>query len=72
MWMRVRWIAYTPGKTRAVFQRIFKLYIDSIECIDCGACLPVCPVWAIFKLDDDDLPTKWKEYAEKNARYYGR
>ncbi len=33
------------------------LYIDPVECIDCGACVPVCPVSAIFALDD--LPEKW-------------
>jgi ferredoxin len=46
------------------------LYIDPIECIDCGACVPVCPVSAIFALDD--LPEKWKEFTERNAKYYGR
>ncbi len=29
-----------------------QLYIDPVECIDCGACVPVCPVSAIFALDD--------------------
>jgi ferredoxin len=29
-----------------------------VESIDCGACVPVCPVSAIFALDD--LPEKWK------------
>jgi ferredoxin len=24
------------------------LYIDPDECIDCGACVPACPVDAIF------------------------
>ena len=38
--------------------------------IDCGACVPVCPVSAIFALDD--LPEKWKEYTERNAKYFGR
>jgi ferredoxin len=46
------------------------LYIDPVECIDCGACVPVCPVSAIFALDD--LPEKWKEFTERNAKYYGR
>ena len=46
------------------------LYIDPVECIDCGACVPVCPVSAIFALDD--LPDKWKAFAERNAAYYGR
>lgn len=27
-------------------------YIHPVECIDCGACLPVCPVHAIVTADD--------------------
>lgn len=36
------------------------LYIDPEECIDCGACVPECPVEAIY--DESELPeeeTKW-------------
>jgi ferredoxin len=55
---------------KAALLRTPQLYIDPVECIDCGACVPVCPVSAIFALDD--LPTKWKEYTEKNAEYYRR
>ena len=43
---------------RPSFDEVSQLYIDPIECIDCGACVPVCPVSAIFALDD--LPEKWK------------
>jgi NAD-dependent dihydropyrimidine dehydrogenase PreA subunit len=46
---------------------VSQLYIDPIECIDCGACVPVCPVSAIFALDD--LPEKWKQFTEINASY---
>ena len=46
------------------------IYIDPVECIDCGACVPVCPVSAIFALDD--LPEKWSDFAQKNATYFGR
>ena len=46
------------------------LYIDPVECIDCGACVPVCPVSAIFALDD--LPEKWQHFTAENAAYYGR
>ena len=45
-------------------------FIDPVECIDCGACVPVCPVSAIFALDD--LPEQWKSYAATNAAYFGR
>jgi ferredoxin len=44
-----------------------QLYIDPTECIDCGACVPVCPVTAIFALDD--LPEKWQAYIETNKNY---
>src|ERR1700729_1711727 len=46
------------------------LYIDPVECIDCGACVPVCPVSAIFALDD--LPEKWNSFTELNAKCLGR
>ena len=41
------------------------LYINPDECIDCEACVPECPVEAIFH--EDDLPDEWKEYVEINA-----
>jgi ferredoxin len=45
------------------------LYIHPDECIDCGACVPACPVEAIFALDE--TPRKWADYIGKNAQYYG-
>src|SRR5260370_19675860 len=59
-----------PKKEDPKFAGEEMLYIDPVECIDCGACVPVCPVSAIFALDD--LPEKWKSYAERNAKYFGR
>src|SRR2546423_1163272 len=59
-----------PKKDNPRFAEEEMLYIDPVECIDCGACVPVCPVSAIFALDD--LPEKWKAYAERNAKYFGR
>ena len=41
------------------------LVIDPDECIDCGACIPECPVEAIF--EEDDVPDKWAEYIELNT-----
>lgn len=43
-------------------------YIDPDECIDCGACEPVCPVTAIFA--EDDVPDNQKEFIELNAKWY--
>ncbi len=59
-----------PKKDEPQFEGSEMLFIDPVECIDCGACVPVCPVSAIFALDD--LPEKWKEYADKNAKHFGR
>jgi ferredoxin len=41
------------------------LYIHPDECIDCKACVPECPVEAIFY--EDNLPEQWKEYTQLNA-----
>ena len=43
-------------------------FIDPDECIDCGACEPVCPVNAIFP--EDDVPDEWKHYIAINADYF--
>lgn len=41
------------------------LYIHPDECIDCEACVPECPVEAIFL--DENVPEEWKEYTPLNA-----
>jgi len=41
------------------------LYIDPDECIDCGACVPECPVQAIY--DEADLPDDKQEWIQVNA-----
>ena len=40
------------------------LFIHPDECIDCGACVPECPVEAIFH--EDDVPEPWKPYIGLN------
>ena len=59
-----------PKKDEAGFAEAPQLYVNPNDCIDCGACVPVCPVSAIFALDD--LPEKWSSFAPKNAEYFGR
>ena len=44
------------------------LYIHPDECVDCDACVPVCPVTAIFP--EDDLPAEWKQFTEVNAEWF--
>ena len=41
------------------------LYIDPNECIDCGACVPECPVEAIF--DETQVPDDKKQWTAVNA-----
>ncbi|HEU5055424.1 MAG TPA: 4Fe-4S binding protein [Kofleriaceae bacterium] len=44
-----------------------RMFIDPDECIDCGACLPVCPADAIVH-DGDAAPAD----TEENARFFAR
>ena len=41
------------------------LYIDPLDCLDCDACRPECPVEAIFP--DVNVPDKWVQYVQLNA-----
>ncbi len=42
-----------------------RLWIDPVECIDCGACVPECPVQAIYPAHL--VPAKWRHYIQLNA-----
>ena len=44
------------------------LYIQPDECVDCGACEPVCPVEAIFY--EDDVPDEWEPYTAANVDFF--
>lgn len=44
------------------------LYIHPDECVDCGACEPVCPVEAIYY--EDDLPEDLKPYQADNEAFF--
>jgi ferredoxin len=41
------------------------LYIDPADCIDCEACVPECPVEAIFA--EANVPAQWAQYTPMNA-----
>ncbi len=47
-----------------------KLYINPRECIDCGACEPVCPETAIFT--DIRAPAETAELAADNQRFFAQ
>jgi ferredoxin len=44
------------------------LYIHPEVCIDCGACVPACPVAAIYD-STDSTPASQKSLIEANAIY---
>jgi ferredoxin len=44
------------------------LYINPLECIDCGACQPACPVSAIFP--EGDVPADQAFFTPINSQWY--
>jgi ferredoxin len=57
-----------PTKDEPNFETATQLYVNPVECIDCGACVPVCPTTSIFVVEE--LPDDQKSSIEKNAAYY--
>ena len=57
-----------PTKDEPDFATAAQLYVNPTECIDCGACVPVCPTTSIFTLDE--LPAELQEFVPKNAAYF--
>ncbi|CAJ1505372.1 ferredoxin [[Mycobacterium] burgundiense] len=51
-----------------IYEGARMLYIHPEECVDCGACEPVCPVEAIFY--EDGLPEQWAHYTAINAEFF--
>ena len=57
-----------PTSVSDDFENQNQLFIDPIECIDCGVCEPECPVEAIFI--DEDVPEEWEHFTQLNADYF--
>ena len=57
-----------PRKDEPEFAAMTMLYIHPEECIDCGACVPACPVAAIYE-SIDATPANQKDLVEANAIY---
>ena len=51
-----------------IYEGTRALYIHPDECVDCGACEPVCPVEAIYY--EDDLPGDQQPFLADNARFF--
>ena len=47
------------------YQDEHQLYIDPEDCIDCEACIPECPVEAIFA--EANVPAQWASFTPMNA-----
>ena len=46
-------------------------YIDPETCIDCGACVPECPVDAIHSTEEWAIKDGELEYVHKNYEFFG-
>ncbi len=57
-----------PRKDEPEFEKMTILYIHPEECIDCGACIPACPVTAIYD-GPDSTPSSQKDLIEANTVY---
>ena len=55
-----------PRKDEPEFATATMLYIHPEECIDCGACVPACPVAAIYDAPES-TPASQKTLVEANA-----
>jgi NAD-dependent dihydropyrimidine dehydrogenase PreA subunit len=51
-----------------IYEGARALYIQPEECINCGACVPVCPEEAIYY--EDDLPEALRPYLKDNEDFF--
>ena len=59
-----------PNKDEPDYEKVEMLFVDPQECIDCGACVPVCESNAVFPLDG--VPAESAAAIAKNTAYFGR
>ena len=57
-----------PRKDEPAFESATMLSIHPDECIDCGACVPACPVAAIYD-SPESTPASQKALIEANSIY---
>ena len=48
-----------------------QLYINPDICINCGACLPECPVKAIYEDEDEAIRADDEASVHKNYEFFG-
>jgi len=54
-----------PRNDEPQFAEIEQLFIDPVNCIDCGACIPVCPPNSIYA--ERTCRRKWLIYGKERA-----
>ncbi len=59
-----------PKKDEAEFETATQMFVDPDNCIDCGACVPVCTSNSIFV--KEEVPDELKQFIEKNAAYFAK
>lgn len=59
------------GKNKELFPG-GQLYINPDECINCGACVPECPVDAIYRDEDEAIKAGDEISVHKNYEFYGQ
>jgi NAD-dependent dihydropyrimidine dehydrogenase PreA subunit len=57
-----------PRRAEPGYDAVPQLYVNPEECVDCGACVPVCLTNSVFILAD--LPPELEHCAEENAAFY--
>lgn len=57
-----------PRKDEPEYQATSMMFIHPEECIDCGACVPACPVAAIYE-SVDAVPSSQRDLVDANAAY---
>jgi ferredoxin len=48
-----------------------QLYINPNNCINCGACVPECPVDAIYRNEEEAIPLGDEISIHKNYEFFG-
>jgi NAD-dependent dihydropyrimidine dehydrogenase PreA subunit len=66
--MPVAEIRAVPEALRSEQLSGVQMFVNPKECIGCWACIPVCPVNAIF--EDSEVPDHWQHYIGENARFF--
>ena len=53
-----------------IYEGATRMYINADECVDCGACEPVCPVEAIYS--EDDVPAGMAPFVSAANDFFAR